>query len=591
MEPTKKSAPPRAVLRRFLPLAVSNPWLLFLSLAAPVLLQFSTLATPWFLREFFNLLASGATQAGEAQFLRLIAVIAALSLVTWVLRRVRGWSQIYFEVGVMKELLVSAFSYLLDHSNQFFASQFGGTLTRRVSKYKDAFETLFDALTMTFIPLFVFLVGAAVILWLRNGVLGAVFSFWCVLAVLFQIKVTQMRQPLRERRSLEDSAVVGTIADAITNQNTIALFAGVGYEVARLRAAVAKWSEATARSWIADENIWMVQGFLMLVLNVGMLYGAYVFWRRGMLMVGDFVLIQAYVIGTFDQLTNVNRELRRVYDAFADAGEMVGILDTPHEILDAPDAAPLRVGEGAIEFADVDFSFRDGHPVLSDFTLRIRGGEKVALVGLSGAGKSTATKLLLRFFDVEGGSITIDGQDVRSVPQESLRSAIAFVPQDPVLFHRSLLENIRYGRESATDEEVVAAAKKAHCHEFISALPHGYETLVGERGIKLSGGERQRVAVARAIVKNAPILVLDEATSSLDSESEALIQDALRILMEGKTVVAIAHRLSTIMHMDRIAVLEKGAVADEGTHAALLASDGLYQKLWSIQAGGFLQDE
>jgi ABC-type multidrug transport system fused ATPase/permease subunit len=228
--------------------------------------------------------------------------------------------------------------------------------------------------------------------------------------------------------------------------------------------------------------------------------------------------------------------------------------------------------------------------VLKNFNLKIAGGEKIALVGPSGAGKTTVTKLLLRLYDVKGGAIKIDGQNISDITQDSLRDAISFVPQEPVLFHRTLMENIRYGRRGASDEEVLQAARQAHCHEFIERLPEKYNTYVGERGVKLSGGERQRVAIARALLKNSPILVLDEATSSLDSESEALIQDALETLMQGKTVVVIAHRLSTIMKMDRIVVVESGTIAAQGTHLELVKQEGLYRKLWSIQAGGFIGD-
>jgi ATP-binding cassette subfamily B protein len=270
---------------------------------------------------------------------------------------------------------------------------------------------------------------------------------------------------------------------------------------------------------------------------------------------------------------------------------MVQILDRPHEITDKPGAKPLTVTDAKIVFQDVSFSFTDAREVLEDFSIAIPGGQKVALVGPSGAGKSTLTRLLLRMFDVKGGKITIDGADIRDIGQESLRRAISFVPQEPVLFHRTLMENIRYGKPDATDAEVIEAARKAHCHEFIEDLPEKYGTFVGERGVKLSGGERQRVAIARAILKNAPILVLDEATSSLDSRSEMLIQQALDVLMRGKTVLVIAHRLSTIMKMDRILVLEHGAIVADGTHAELLAQNGLYANLWSIQAGGFLPRE
>jgi ABC-type multidrug transport system fused ATPase/permease subunit len=297
-------------------------------------------------------------------------------------------------------------------------------------------------------------------------------------------------------------------------------------------------------------------------------------------------------LSALDQLWNFGNNLRRTYESFADATEMVDIMNEPREVVDAPDAAPLAPRDGTIEFKDATFAFQDGKPVLEHLNLRIGGHQKVALVGPSGAGKTTITKLILRFYDLTGGSIEIDGQDIAKVSQDSLRAAIAFVPQEPVLFHRSLMENIRYGRRDATDEEVIEAAKQAHCYEFIMATRYGFETFVGERGIKLSGGERQRIAIARAILKDAPILILDEATSSLDSESEALIQDALARLMEGKTVIAIAHRLSTVMRMDRIIVVEGGAVAMDGTHDELLAHEGgLYQKLWEIQAGGFIVDD
>jgi ATP-binding cassette subfamily B protein len=320
-----------------------------------------------------------------------------------------------------------------------------------------------------------------------------------------------------------------------------------------------------------------------------LLYGAVHYWHEGLLTIGDFILIQSYLLTTINQLNGINYQIRNFYDALTDAGEMVAIMKTEHEIKDVENAPELAVSAGTILFDDVNFGFQKVEKgVLTNFNLLIPGSQKVALVGPSGAGKSTITKLLLRFFDVKSGSIQIDGQNIAKVTQASLRNAIAFVPQEPILFHRSLLDNIRYGRRDASEEEVIAAAKEAHCHEFISRLPEGYQTFVGERGIKLSGGERQRVAIARAILKNAPILVLDEATSSLDSESEALIQDALQTLMQGKTVIVIAHRLSTIMKMDRIIVLENGVIVADGTHLELVRQPGLYQKLWSIQAGGFI---
>lgn len=584
-------SPPSVVLRYFARELAKYPWLVAGTLIGPIGLQLASLATPWYMREFFDLLVEPAGSVPESAFLRLIGIIGILLLVAWAMRRVRGWTQIYLEVRVMQELTLHAFAGLLRHSHQFFASQFSGTLMRRIIKYRDAYETLYDVLTMTLVPLVVYIGGAALVLSVRNMTLGLVFAAWCVGVLLLQFKLAQWRQPLREIRTAEDSAVVGALSDAIVNQPAIALFSGFAHELRRLRGIVERWQTAIIRSWVADENIWTVQGLLMVGLNVGMLYGAYLFWTRGELTVGDFVLIQAYVLGTFEQIFGINRDLRRVYDGFADAGEMAGILEKPVSVADP--AEPIFPPEvrGRVTFDRAGFRYQEHASILDGFSLEVAPGEKVALVGSSGAGKSTITKLLLRLFDVTEGSVQIDGVDVRSFAQDDLRRLVAFVPQDPVLFHRTLLENIRYGRRDATDAEVREAARKAHCHDFIEKLPQAYETFVGERGVKLSGGERQRIAVARAILKDAPILVLDEATSSLDSESEALIQDALDTLMKGKTVIAIAHRLSTIMHMDRIVVIEGGRIADMGTHAELLARDGLYKKLWNIQAGGFLVEE
>jgi ABC-type multidrug transport system fused ATPase/permease subunit len=307
--------------------------------------------------------------------------------------------------------------------------------------------------------------------------------------------------------------------------------------------------------------------------------------------VGDVVFTQMIMSQITSRVRDIGRALRGVSEAFSNASETVEILRTPQGILDRPGAKPLRVTQAEIVFEAVRFAYhakQTNHRVLSQVSCRIAPGEKVAFVGPSGAGKSTVMKLLMRDWEVVKGDIRIDGQSIAHITQESLRRAIGLVPQDPSLFHRSVADNIRIGRPSASLQEVEAAARSAHAHEFIMRLPDGYNTFVGERGVKLSGGERQRIAIARAMLKNAPILLLDEATSALDSESEALIQESLFSLLEGKTVLVIAHRLSTVMHMDRIFVLEGGKIVDQGTHTNLVSRPGVYQDLWSIQAGGFL---
>lgn len=300
------------------------------------------------------------------------------------------------------------------------------------------------------------------------------------------------------------------------------------------------------------------------------------------------VLLQSYFLRLADNLWNFGAIVRAYYESFADAEEMAVILDTKYEIEDKT-VNYLKNANGEVEFENVTYVYENNHlKVLNDFSLKIPAGQKIAIVGSSGSGKTTLVRVLMRLFSIDSGRILIDGIDISTISQENLREQISFVPQDPALFHRTLMENIRYGKRDATDQEVMNAAHLAHCDEFIDALPHGYNTYVGERGVKLSGGERQRVAIARAMLKNSPILILDEATSALDSQSEALIQDALHKLIQGKTTIVIAHRLSTIREMNRIIILDKGKIIEDGHHEELKNNKkGLYKKLWDLQAGGF----
>lgn len=581
----------RSVLRVYWRHTAAYPWTFAVVIVTTVLVQACELMTPWFMRQLFNVIATSApSPAVVAQLMHLLLVIGAILGCVWVLRRCFGFAFVYFEGRVMRDLVDTGFGRLIEHSYNFFVSRFAGSLTHKINKFSRAYEVMADSIIMQFIPTALFVSGAVTILYFRHPLLGIALGVWSVVFFGFQIFVARLRQPLRTVRSERETETTGALADAIGNHATIQLFSGVRYEQTLLGGYTRRWYDAMIRSWRIDEWIWGGLGLFTFGISIGLLWSAISLWERGLLMVGDFVLIQAYLFTTFERLVSINRELRRFYDAYADASEMIGLLETTREVNDAPHATMLQVPAGAIAFRHVSFAFTSGSPVLADLDLSIAPGERVALVGSSGAGKSTITKLLLRLHDVSAGTIEIDGQPITSVTQESLRDAIAFVPQEPILFHRTLMENIRYGRRDAGDEEVFEAAKKAHCHEFISKLSHGYDTFVGERGIKLSGGERQRIAIARATLKNAPILVLDEATSSLDSESEALIQDALQELMRGKTVIVIAHRLSTIMKMDRILVIQNGAVVSEGSHADLLRDGGLYQKLWDIQAGGFTPD-
>jgi len=544
---------------------------------------------PLLFKEFFDVLAYGNTAVASA-LVHIIVVVLLLSVLEWVGWRVGSLASNRLQTNVMKVVRLEAYEKLLGHSYSFFSNTFGGKLIRRINRLPRAYEILADQVLYSFMPLVITTAGILYVLFTRSRLLGLILLAWTVMFLAAQYAFILWKQRYELEQTEKDSKASGVLADGITNSTTIREFSGRRHESALFRDALEALRRISFFTWNLNELMRAVQAALMFIAQFVMFYYAIIFWQQGVLTIGDFALIQAYLITLFAQVWGFGNVLRNVYRAFAEAGEALEVMDEPYEIQDQRGASKITVSEGRVVFDNVVFSFNQTRKILSDFSLTIQPGERVALVGPSGAGKTTVVKLLSRLHDVDGGKITIDGQDISHVTQESLRDNIALVPQDPILFHRTLMENIRYGRRDASDEEVVHAAKQAHCHEFITELQDGYETYVGERGVKLSGGERQRVAIARAILKDAPILVLDEATSSLDSESEALIQDALSKLMEGRTTIVIAHRLSTIMKMDRIIVISNGKVETIGTHNELVAKEGIYKKLWEIQAGGFIQD-
>ena len=545
---------------------------------------------PWFFKKLFDLLEQQSPTTSNMQlFLPTILIMIGLNGLGWLCWRLTAYFNNRFQPKVKADLEENAFSYLLGHSLGFFANSFTGALVKRVGRLSSGFERVADELTFRVIPIIVALIGAIVGLSIQMPLLAIGFIIWTVIFIFFNYLVSKWTLKTDTEQSRLDSESGAALADAISNATTVKLFPANNYEIGRFRTALNNVARAETRSWDRHEFVFSVQGFLMIGINVAFLYIAVQFWLNGIFTLGDIAFIQTYLIYAFSKLWEIGRSFRQVFHAVADAKEMVTIMQMPHEIRDRRGAKAIKVKQGAIAFKHVFFRYGKTRQVLDGFDLKIRPREKVALVGPSGAGKSTVVKLILRFHDIQKGKILIDSQNINAVTQDSLREAVAMVPQDPVLFHRSLLDNIRYGRREASDQEVIEAAKKAHCHEFISQLPDGYGTFVGERGIKLSGGERQRVAIARAILKDAPILILDEATSSLDSESEQLIQAALAELMKNKTTIVIAHRLSTILKMDRIVVVSGGKVVDQGTHTTLIKKTGIYKTLWEIQAGGFIQ--
>lgn len=565
---------------------------LFLTVFFGAAVQVVSVIVPLFYKQLFDVLSSASGVPGASvirELFIIIFIIAAFQGADWLFRRVAQFASTHLQPRVMADLVQTSFDCLLGHSYSFFANSFTGSLVRKVNRIARSFEQVVDQIEWSFIPIIVSVAGIITVLFLRHPLLGGIFAAWVAILLVVQYGITRWKQKYNLALSAKDSEATGVLSDAITNAVTIKLFSGKEYEQSLYNKVTEELRALRFRTWSIDEWINAAQGALAIAIEFGLLYAAIVLWQRGVVTVGDFALIQAYIVNAVMRLWHFGSSMRKTYEALAEAQEMVDILNLPYDIRDRRGAKKLSVTKGEIEFKNVVFSFRKTRRVLDGFTLTIAGKEKVALVGSSGAGKSTITQLLFRFHNLEDGEILIDGRNIASVAQDSVRSSIAFVPQEPILFHRTLKENIRYGRRNASDEEIIKAARKAHAHEFISAFPDGYDTYVGERGVKLSGGERQRIAIARAILKDAPILALDEATSSLDSESEALIQDALALLMKEKTVIVIAHRLSTIRRMDRIIVIEEGKVAASGTHEELLEHEGAYKTLWETQVGGFIK--
>ena len=550
------------------------------------------LIVPLFYKKFFDIIVGTTDKMILApQLTQIIIWVLILHGVIWTFHQTGFFLMNRFVSKTMARIRQLSFDYMIRHSYSFFTNSFSGALVQRVGRFSRAFDRLNDRLLFNFIPLLIHVTGVIVIIYLQHPMIAYIIVIWAFVMLVYNYIFSTWKLRFDIVAAKADSTTTAVLADSLSNQNTIASFAGFERESSNFKDTTHDQAKAQRLSW--DINLIKdgIQVGFIFIVEFLLFYYAIKFWQKDAITIGTFVLIQVYILNLAKRLWDFGRIIRDTYESFADSKEMVEILETPYEVKDIPNAKKLKVAGGQIEFKDISFAFNETRTVLKNINLNIKSGEKIALIGPSGAGKSTIVKLLMRMYDLTSGTIEIDNQNVKEVTQDSLRQNISLVPQDPILFHRTLMENIRYGKERATDEEVMAAAKLAHCDEFIDTLPLKYETYVGERGIKLSGGERQRVAIARAILKNAPILVLDEATSSLDSHSESLIQDALNNLMEDKTTIVIAHRLSTIRKMDRVIVIDNGQITEQGTHDELLSNDNsLYKKLWELQAGGFLVD-
>jgi ATP-binding cassette, subfamily B, bacterial len=541
--------------------------------------------TPLFYKNFFNLLEAQAEIKSLIDILIQILIINGLGWLSW---RISTFFMISFQSRVMTNLTNTCFAYLHKHAINFFNNNFVGSLVKRVNRFSRAFEVISDVFIWELLPIVVDMGFIITVLFFQNTSFGFIVLGWTIIYIVISYIFNIWKLKYDIQKSALNSKVTGVLADTITNHSNIKLFTNHQKEKNNFQKVTNQLRKITKFTWNLSEVFTSIQGFLMISLEFIMLYFALQLWYKDNFTIGDLVLVQTYLVTIFHKLWGFGRIIRRYYESMADAEEMTEILETPHEIQDVRNAQKLKVNQGKIEFKDVIFSYHQTRRIFNKLNLKINPQEKIALVGPSGSGKTSFVNILLRNYDIEKGKILIDDQKTSRVTQESIWGNISLVPQDPILFHRTLMENIRYGNLQASDQEVFKASKLAHCDVFIDQLSEKYQTYVGERGVKLSGGERQRVAIARAIIKNSPILILDEATSSLDSQSEELIQDALNTLMKDKTVIVIAHRLSTIMKMDRILVFEDGKIIEQGTHQELIQDKfGLYKKLWEKQICSF----
>lgn len=544
----------------------------------------------FFLAQLFGMIQSGDVTLDKSWPLIISFVLAQVygEIIGFRLTMYANWT---FETAAQRDLYRDIFEKLSSESIDFHANRFGGALVSQANKLNSAFERFWDTIVFQVVPVTTSIIAATVIL---------SFYYWQYALFLFLLSISfavvvfmgsrfMRRLNLKEARA--SNRMTARLADMVTNVMTVKSYGREAEELESAASYANKWRSKSLASMRGFLSVSTAYSALNVAITTGALIFAVVASEQHAISIATVYLALTYTFTVARQLWDINGIMRNYNRIMADAHDMTEILNSPSNIEDRSDS-DLVVKKGSIALTDMSFTHDQGkgEHIFEDFNLTIPHGQRVGLVGHSGSGKSTLTRLLLRFSDIDSGQIAIDGQDIAGVTQRSLREAIAYVPQEPLLFHRTLRENIAYGKPGASESEIRAAAQKANALDFIESLPDGFETMVGERGVKLSGGQRQRIAIARAILKDAPILILDEATSALDSESEKLIQEALSKLMKGRTSIVIAHRLSTIAKLDRIIVLDKGKVAEDGAHSKLINAGGIYASLWSHQSGGFIEE-
>lgn len=562
-------------------------------ITTPMVIFLRSILTPLLLADMIQIVSDGlqGEELYQALIPRAVLLIVVALVRSFILGPLRMWCVWKMEIKAMYDLSCKAFDTVTAQSMQFHSDRFSGSLVSQTNKFVGAYERLMDEFFWNIFPVGLDIVMIMIVMIPKAPLFVVGMIVFIIIYIVAAAIWFKKLAPIHEKEASASNKCTGQLADSVSNVVSVKSYAREKYESARYAKYQGEWykiifeslKQNTKRNYFFDGV-----GVGLTILVVVFMIGAQDWFG---VSVATLVLIVNYSQNILGDLWSIHSVFKSMNRVFGDAREMTEILDMKDDVVDEVNAKKLNIDKAEINFDDIAFKHKDAkEPIFENFSLEIKPGERVGLVGVSGSGKSTLTKLLLRFADVERGAIMIDGQNISNVTQKSLREAIAYVPQESSLFHRTVFDNIAYGRPGASKEEVFRAAGLANADEFIKKLPDGYETMVGERGVKLSGGQRQRIAIARAILKDAPILVLDEATSALDSESEAMIQGALKNLMKGRTSIVVAHRLSTIAGLDKIVVLSEGKIIEQGTHAELLAKGGEYHKLWSRQSGAFLDE-
>lgn len=566
-------------------------WLIVVQLVANLIWAVHVSLGPYIIKIMIDRAATSDLKNIYNALIGPIVTYISLLVIVRINNTISHYSEAYLSPSLRKNIVIKIMDKMMDHSHHTFQNYFAGSLGNKVKDVMAGIPALLhlaiDNVAGHFIALFVALYTLA----LTNVKFAFGFSLWvgCFLAASYKaiLHAKNLSNISAEKRSL----VIGSAVDVLSNIANVRLFVAKQYEQENLNSTLNHYKEAEKRRDLFFCKLYFFQGFSFVVYQAFCFYWLISGLQNQILTSGDFTLVLMINVSVLNSLWCISSDFGSMAERYGDITQGLNVVLQEIEIVDVEDAKPLNVSYGEVIFDKVNFCYRNSVPLFNDLSITIKAGQKVGLVGYSGSGKSSFVNLILRLFDINSGKILIDGQDIKLVTQESLRQAIGVIPQEPALFHRSLIDNIRYGKNSASNEQVIEAAKAAHAHTFISKMQESYEALAGERGVKLSGGQRQRIAIARAFLKDAPILILDEATSQLDSVTENFIQDSLFKIIDNKTALIIAHRLSTLLNVDRILVFDHGNIIEDGTHEELLALNGRYRHLWDAQIDGFLPEK